>query len=312
MSLLVVLWGGAFVAIKILLRDVSAETIAFLRFVLTTLGLLAVMAIVRPERIPIQPRDRGKILLLGFMAVFVYHLALNIGERFVSANVASLIIASMPVMVAIASHLALGEAITPTKAGGIALALAGVVVLALFGTPGAHLEVRGVVGTLTVAIAPAAWAVYTIMGKPLVPKYGALRLTTIAMATGTVLLAPVAIGPTIADLGALTPSDWGWLAFLAFGCSVYGYTVWLYALRALDASQVAVWVYLIPVAALVWAAVVLAEPVTMFLLLGGAMVLGGVVLTERVAPRAAARRDAEVVAIFNEPAGTRGGSPDDP
>ncbi len=98
---------------------------------------------------------------------------------------------------------------------------------------------------------------------------------------------------TIHDLGRLTLPDWGWLAFLAFGCSTFAYTVWFYALGAMEASRVAAWVYLVPLLALVWSAVVLRESITVFVTLGGAMVLGGVILTERAAPLVAARDEPE-------------------
>lgn len=290
LALLVVFWAGAFVAIRILVEHASALTIAFIRFVLTTGGLVAVMAVARPERPRIEPGDRGRVAVLALTGVGVYHLALNYGEHFVSASVASLIVASMPVMVALLSPVLVDERPDRTEWAGILIALLGVAVLILRGTPGAEIRVDSVGGAAVIAIAPVSWAVYTLVGKPLVPKYGALYLTTITVGVGTVMLAVVALPSTVRDLPRLTLGDWGWLAFLAFACSVYGYTVWLYALRALDASKVAAWVYLVPLVAIVWGATVLDEGVTWYVAVGGVLVLSGVLLTERVAPRLAARR----------------------
>jgi drug/metabolite transporter (DMT)-like permease len=217
--------------------------------------------------------------------VGVYHLSLNYGERFISADLASLIVASMPVMVALLSRAVLHEEVNATKWAGIGVALAGVAVLILRGTPGAHIHVDSLTGAAVAAMAPIAWAVYTVVSKPLVAKYGALRLTTIAMVTGTALIAPAGIPAAISDAGKLTLGDWGWLAFLAFGCSTYAYTIWFYALGLMPASSLAPWVYLVPIASISWAAIVLGERVTPFLAIGGAMVLGGVILAERIAPR---------------------------
>jgi len=283
MTSVVCLWGGAFIAIRILVQQASPYTVTLLRFVLTTAGLLVALAVVRPEKRRLDPEDRGKLVLLAVMGVAVYHLALNYGEQFVSASVAALIVASFPVMVAISSRIVLKEQIGSTKWAGIALAFLGVVILVLWGTPGAELSIAGGLGAAVTALAPLAWTVYTIAGKPLVAKYGALRLTTWAMGLGTLLVAPFAIGPTLEDLPRLSISDWGWLAFLAYLCSTYAYTIWLYALDVLEASELAVWIYLVPLLSLAWAAVVLDERPTLFALLGGAMVLGGVILTERVA-----------------------------
>ena len=285
MSCVVTLWGGAFVAIRILVRHASPYTVTLLRFALTTAGLLVVSAIVRPDHPRLERRDRGRLVVLAITGVAVYHLSLNYGERFVSATVASLIVASFPVLVALGARLVLKETIGPRKWAGIALALAGVVILVLWGTPGAELSIEKGLGAAVTILAPLAWTVYTIGGKPMVRRYGALPLTTWAMSLGTLLVAPLAIGPTLRDVSGLTLGDWGWLAFLAFLCSVFAYTVWLYALEIVEASELAVWVYLIPLLALGWAAIVLGERPTAFAILGGAMVLAGVILTERVAGR---------------------------
>jgi drug/metabolite transporter (DMT)-like permease len=292
----VVLWGGAFVAIRIVVRDASPLTVAFLRFVLTSIGLVVVTSILRPALHRIDRADWPKLLLLGFCGVGVYHLSLNYGEQYVSADLASLIVASMPVMVALLSGIVLNEEVDARRWAGIALALAGVLVLIFLGTGAAHLRARSLAGAAVVVLAPSAWAVYTVLSKQLVSKYGALPLTTLAMVTGTVLISPFGIPSAIHDAGNLTASDWGWIAFLAFGCSTYAYTVWFYALERMPASSLAPWVYFVPGAAIVWAAIVLGEHVTPFLAVGGVMVVGGVVLAERMwhpASRAPVIRDAQ-------------------
>jgi drug/metabolite transporter (DMT)-like permease len=285
----VISWGGAFTAIKILVQDVSVFTVSFVRFALTTIGLLAVSAVMRPERRPIERADYGKVLTLALTGVVIYHVSLSYGERYVSADVASLIVASMPVMVALLSRTFLKERVGPTKWLGIFVALTGVVVLITKGVPGATFQVESLGGAAVVALAPLSWAIYTIVSKPLVPKYGPLPLVTVAMALGTLLLAPVGIPAALHDLGRLTPGDWAWLAFLAFACSTFAYAVWFYSLEILSASEVAVWVYFVPLAALVWAAFVLDEALTWFIAIGGALVLAGVILTERVAAQAQPR-----------------------
>src|SRR3954462_246678 len=81
LATVIVLWGGAFVAIRILVRDVSPLTIAFVRFVLTSAGLVLVMSLARQPPMRVERADWPKLLLLGFCGVVVYHLALNYGEQ---------------------------------------------------------------------------------------------------------------------------------------------------------------------------------------------------------------------------------------
>jgi drug/metabolite transporter (DMT)-like permease len=225
LSVVVVMWGGAFVAIKILLRHASAPTIALFRFSLTTAGLVLITAFLRPPRRPIAGPDRKKIVLMGLCGVSGYHLSLNFGERFVSANVAALIVMSMPVMVAIMSRFLLGEVVNAAKVGGIVLALAGVVVLVLWSSAGGELSVRSVGGAAVTALAPLSWAIYTVTSKPLVAKYHPLYLSTLALSLGTLMLTPFAIVPAIHDVAGLTLSDWGWLLFLGLGCTAFAYAI---------------------------------------------------------------------------------------
>ena len=112
------------------------------------------------------------------------------------------------------------------------------------------------------------------------------------MILGTLLVLPLTLPATIADLPRLGASDWGWLLFLGIGCTVVAYIVWYAALQTLEASTVAAYVYLVPLFSLVWAAALLGERPTVAGVLGGAMVLAGVLLSERVGPRYAKRPSA--------------------
>jgi drug/metabolite transporter (DMT)-like permease len=284
-------WGLAFVAIKLVLDHASPLGLTMIRFVITGGSFAILMTVWKGARARIERRDLGRILVMSVVGVTGYHLSLNYGEQFVSAGVAALIISSMPVLVALLSVRFLGERIGGMKAVGIGVALAGVGVLVFLGTPGASLQISSLGGAAAVALSPICWSIYTVMAKPLVAKYGGLPVTAITMAAGTILLLPVGLPAAIRDLPRLDGSDWGWMTFLALGCTVYAYAVWNIALTKLEASSTAAWVYVVPLFSLTWGWILLGERLTPWVALGGALVLGGVILTERVAPHLI-RRDA--------------------
>jgi drug/metabolite transporter (DMT)-like permease len=288
-------WGLAFVAIKILLRHVSPLGLTMVRFAITAAAFGILMAVWRPARARIERDDLGRLTLMALAGVGGYHVALNYGQQFVSAGVAALIIAAMPVMVVVLSARLLGETITPARKAGIATALGGVAVLTILATSGATLEVSSLRGTVVV-LSPICWAIYTVLAKPLVAKYGGLPVTAITMIAGSLLILPFALATGLRDLPRLDAGDWGWVAFLALGCTVYAYAVWNLALSRLEASSTAAWVYLVPLFSLSWGWVLLGEGLTAWVILGGALVLGGVILSERVAPRLAERAEARVAA----------------
>jgi drug/metabolite transporter (DMT)-like permease len=287
LAVVAALWGGAFVAIRNLDASgrISASAITLLRFALTAAVMAPVLAFRRPR---IQRADWRRVWVMGLLGGLVYHLALNEGERFVSAGVASLIVASVPVMVAILAARFLGERLTKVRAAGIALAIGGVAVLVVLGS-GGSLHVHNLVGALLVLVSPSAWAISTVVGKPMVRRYDPIALTALLMVLGATLIVPFTIVPTVRDLPNLTGGDWLQLVYLAVGCTALAYAIWYAALRHLEATTVAGYIYLVPPFALLWAAVFLGERVTVAGALGGAMVLAGVLVAERLAPRLEAR-----------------------
>ena len=283
------LWGGAFVAIRNLDASgrISAPSITLLRFALTAAVMLPVAL---SRRVHIARQDRWRVGVMALLGGLVYHLALNEGERFVSAGVASLIVASTPVIVALLAVRFLGERMTAVRSAGIALAASGVAVLVVWGSGGGALHVQSLLGALVVLIAPLAWAVSTVVGKPAAQRYDPIGLTAMTMVLSAVLIVPFTLPSAIRDVPGLTVGDWLQLAYLAFGCTALAYLVWYASLRHLQATTVAGYIYLVPLFALAWAAVFLGERPTVAGVIGGVMVLAGVLVAERLAPRLAAVR----------------------
>jgi len=107
-------------------------------------------------------------------------------------------------------------------------------------------------------------------------------MTGVAITIGSLLYLP--FGLWRSDLSAfarLSPAGWGSVAYLVLVTSIVAYLIYYWAMKQADASRVAIYSNLQPVftAALAW--LLHGEPITPPFLVGGAMVLVGVVLTER-------------------------------
>ncbi|WP_456370433.1 EamA family transporter, partial [Geoglobus sp.] len=98
---------------------------------------------------------------------------------------------------------------------------------------------------------------------------------------GTVLLLPFAYVAGIASPATFSTMTWISIAFLALLCSVFGYVVWYSALSVMEATKVAVFVYLIPLFTAVMAYFALGEDIGLFTVLGGILIVLGVYLVER-------------------------------
>ena len=107
LGITVFFWAAAFAGIRVGLRSYGPGELALLRLLVASITLAAIAAFVR-MRLP-EVRDLPAILLAGFLAFALYHVALNFGERTVSAGAASLLINTAPIFTALLATAFAGE-----------------------------------------------------------------------------------------------------------------------------------------------------------------------------------------------------------
>lgn len=268
------IWGLAFIAVKAMLEEVSYVTVNLSRFILASLILVPLMVFYRRHRPKLSGREWGMIVLAGICAVYGYQLAVNYGETLVPAGTASLIANTTPVFTALLSMLILHERLGPWKAAGIALALGGVTFIAIFGA-GEGLEMGRLKGIGFIALAAFAWAVYTVLMRPLTRKYHVFFVTAYAILAGTLASLPLLSGEFFSQLGGMSAASWGWLLFLGLGCTALGYLLYSKGLEGLGATVTAFYIYFIPPISLFWGWLILGETLTAAILAGTAMILAG-------------------------------------
>jgi drug/metabolite transporter (DMT)-like permease len=187
-------WGGQFVALRIALRELRVLDMLLLRTLLAAgfyAALLGALAR-RDGRFPrIARADWRALALVALLGVPGAGLGVMAAQRHISADVASLVTVIGPVCTALAAYLLLGQRLSRPQLGGIALALAGFLLLLLLGGKGARFEVRNALGVLLMASSPCCWAFYTVLSKPLVMRYGSARATAYVMLVGAASLAPL-------------------------------------------------------------------------------------------------------------------------
>lgn len=280
---LILVWGIAFVGIKEVLNELSPTALTILRFAIADTCLLLIMTFVPSARPRFSRADLPRLVALGICGVPGYHLALNWGEHRTSASIASLIVATAPVMVAIASAFVLRERTSSRRWLGIALAFVGVAVLALAEPSGGGST--SLSGVLVSMIAPVSWAAYTIVAKPLTERGSAVQVTTASMLIGSVFLLPFVRPDDLRAITGLSAGGWGWMLQLGIGSSVAGYFVFVWALGKMDATTVSVFLYGVPVVALLSAAVLLGEHLGPTVIAAAALVIVGVALVQQELPR---------------------------
>jgi drug/metabolite transporter (DMT)-like permease len=272
--------AGTYLAAKRLLDELPPWEVALARF---TLAGLVFGAILWRRRVRIPRKDLLGLAALGFVAVPLNQGFFLAGLALSTPGHAALLYALTPIFVFLIARLRLGERATALKVGGIAVAFGGVlVVLGARGAVSLGGSSRMLAGDLLILLAVIAWAIFAVGGKVYAERHGAVVATAAAVVMGTLLYLP--IGLALSDLDRftrLTPLGWASLGYLVVLTSVVAYLLYYWALSRAQASRVAIWSNLQPVltALLAWAAY--GERLTGPFLAGGAMVLAGVLLTER-------------------------------
>jgi drug/metabolite transporter (DMT)-like permease len=120
-----------------------------------------------------------------------------------------------------------------------------------------------------------------VLLKPLLGRHDLLALTAATSLVGTVALAPFARSGTVERALDLSAGDVLLVLYLGVAATLLGYIGWNVGLRALGPTRAVVFTYAIPPLAVALGAVVLDEPVTLWLALGAVLVVGGIALAQR-------------------------------
>ena len=271
LALTLVLWASAFAGIREGLRAYTPGHLALLRFLVASVTVL-IYALVTRMRLP-AVRDVPAILLLGFLGITVYQVALSYGERSVSAGAASILVATVPCFTAILAAIFLREHIRLLGWLGIAISFAGVVIV-VFGE-GSGLNFA--TDALLILLASVAESVYFVLQKPYLKRYTGIELATYTIWAATLFMLVYSPGlpqqMQVAPIAATLS-----IVYLGIFPAAIAYLAWSYALARMSASNTSSFLYVIPIFAILLAWPLLNEIPSLLSLIGGVVVIIGVAL----------------------------------
>jgi drug/metabolite transporter (DMT)-like permease len=277
----VVLWAGSFSVIKRLLDDgAAAGDIALLRYAIAAPGFAYILW--RARGLPGLTRaDAARVVAAGLLVVVGYHMFLNLGTRYTTSGIAALVVALAPGLTMLLAFVLGLDQISRRRIAGLAVAFFGVAIVVALGS-GNELSFESAKGPLIVLGAPLAFALYNVILKPLLGRYDLLALTAATSLVGMVGLTPFVRGSTVDAVVDATASEAALLLYLGVLATLLGYVLWNAGLKGLGPTRAVTYAYAIPPLAVTFGAIFLDEPVTIWLALGGALVVGGIAAAQGV------------------------------
>lgn len=279
---LYVVWGSTYLAIRVAVETVPPLTGSAVRFLIAGSLLYALTirsgdaAADRPGRL--EWRDAaiiGGLLLAGGNGL------LAIGEQTVPSGIAALIIATLPLWVAILGRAFFGVVLTRTIVVGTVIGFAGVTVLVGPVGSGGGLDPFGVAVCL---LSPVFWATGSLYSRTAHLPRRPLVGTALQMLAGSAVLFVLAV--VTGDIFRLrtteiAPESLAAVAYLILVGSLVGYTAYVWLLRVAPISLVSTYAFVNPVIAVILGSLILAEPLEPRTIVAGAVIVVAVAVIVR-------------------------------
>jgi len=280
---IVVIWGFNFALMKLMYRYFHPIAFNAIRFVISSVTMLAILKL-RGENTQIDRKDLRGILWLGFLGNTLYPFIFVLGLDRTKAGNAALLMALTPVFAFLIAVAMRKEHFKAVILIGITLSFTGAAAIVLFGTSELSIS-DSWLGNLLMIAAAVCWAWQSVESTRLLPKYGPIRLTVLAMVAGTIIMVPLSVPWLFSQNWRAVPViGWLGLAYSALLSITYSYFVWAYAINAIGVAHTSVFNNVTPIVALFAGWLVLAERPVMAQLGGVVLVLIGVFMVRSRKP----------------------------
>lgn len=268
-------WAGGWIAGKIGVAAAPPLELSAVRYAIAGVLLLA---ITRLWRVPLPTGRIGLVALAAALGILGYNAFVFVGLTLTPASDAALIVPTLtPVLTAVASTV-VGERLTGNKVLGLAVASAGVVlVVATAGGPTAELSDRRLLGDLMHIAGAACWAGSAAIGAVVLRGASPIGFVALTTLLGAPMLFPLGfLEQGYTDVPAWDAQAWLAMGFLVVFSTVIGFVLFYWAVGRFGVGVGSLVTYLVPVATLALAFLILGERPQPLQLVGGAVILAGV------------------------------------
>lgn len=272
-----ILWASAFIAFKLAFQAYDTMFVVFARMLVACVCFAPLYPRFRSQ--PYRAGDWKPIALMGLCEPGLYFLFETAAIKNTEAAQAGMIVAMLPLLVAVGAHFILKEKVSPRTWAGFLVAVIGAALLSVMSTA-TESAPNPALGNFQEFLAMICAMGYTILLKQLSRRYSPMFLTFTQAVFGCLFFLPLMFLP-----GQSLPTEFVLIpalsiVYLGAASTMGAYGLYSYGVSKIPASQASAFVNLIPVATIIMARLVLGEVFSLGQYLASALVLGGVILSQ--------------------------------
>jgi drug/metabolite transporter (DMT)-like permease len=243
--------------------------------------LLWILFLFRPQKKPIQRKDYGRLFLCAITGIAINQLFFIKGLSLTYSIHASLLLLTTPILITFIAAWLLKERINSLKIIGLALGVAGAMLLILSknktGNPSDVL-----LGDIFIILNAISYTFYFVLVKPLMKDYNPIAILRMIFTIGFFMILPFCFNEFVAiNWQMYSAKEFFILGLIVFGGTFFAYLFNIYGIKVLGASTAGSYIYSQPILAAIIAIIFLGEELATYKLLAGALIFSGVYLANK-------------------------------
>ena len=275
----VLMWSASYPLIKIALIDVPPILLGSLRHLIFIPMLIMIFLNQRKNAFVHSRKNWFVFAGIGVFAIALPQIFQNIGMKYTTASVSSIIQSSGPVFTIALAVILLGESLNIRKVAGAFIALAGTIMLVGGGT--FCFEGSTFYGNILLLLSAISYSISGVITKKGLEKNSPFTILSFGIMVGFIVLTTTsALTENIMIITSLSIETWFVILFLALFPSFIASWLWYKILIDTELSKLAVFLYLMPVFAVLFSYIMIGEIINVYTVFFAGLIIGGVAIAQ--------------------------------
>jgi drug/metabolite transporter (DMT)-like permease len=271
-----------FTAVKFLINNgfIKSFGLNLIRVGVTSI-LLWILFLFKPQKNSFQKKDYGRLFLCAITGIAINQLLFIKGLSLTYSIHASLLLLTTPILITFIAAWLLKERINNVKLLGLALGVAGAMLLILSKDKAASAS-DVLLGDIFIILNAISYTFYFVLVKPLMKEYNPIAILRMIFTIGFFMILPFCFNEFVAiNWQMYSAKEFFVLALIVFGGTFIAYLFNIYGIKVLGASTAGSYIYSQPILAAIIAIIFLGEELAMYKILAGALIFAGVYLANK-------------------------------